>query len=247
MGEFFDIYNIIFIVLAVVVFLRLRSVLGRRTGNEGRPFDPFARRGGQAGNGNADAGPAQQPSRDNVTALPTARLPAANDTPDQAAEETLKRFAPEGSKLHDGLKALLAADPSFAPDRFVAGARVAYEMIVTAFASGDRKALRPLLSKEVFEGFSGAIAEREARGETVESTFVGISKAEIVAIAMRGVTAQVVVHIESQLVSLTRAKDGTVVEGDPNKVTDVVDRWTFARDTDQRDPNWKLVATESVE
>ncbi|WP_334175642.1 Tim44/TimA family putative adaptor protein [Pseudoxanthobacter sp.] len=248
MGDFLDIYNIIFLVLAVVIFLRLRSVLGRRTGNEGRPVDPFAKRGpAEAPKSEAEA-PRRDlpPVHDNVTPLPTARpAPAANDA-GESGVSVLDRVAPEGSPLRDGLKALLAADPSFEPERFVAGARVAYEMIVTAFAAGDRKALKPLLSRDVFEGFSAAIAARESRGESVDFTFVGISRAEIVAAGLRGVTAEVTLRIDSELVSLTRDKDGKVIDGDPTRVSNVVDRWTFARDTDQRDPNWKLVATESA-
>ncbi len=248
MGDFLDIYNIIFLVLAVVIFLRLRSVLGRRTGNEGRPFDPFAKRTPAETPGNeADSGRREAPAvPDNVTQLPTARpAPAANDT-GESSEAVLDRVAPEGSPLRDGLKAVLAADPSFDPPRFVAGARMAYEMIVTAFAAGDRKALKPLLSRDVFEGFSAAIAAREGRGETVDFTFVGISRSEIVAVGMKGVSAEVTLLIESELVSLTRDKGGAVIDGDPTRVSTVVDRWTFARDTDQRDPNWKLIATEAA-
>lgn len=238
MDGLFDIYNIIFLVLAVAIFLRLRSVLGRRTGNERPPVDYRAR----------ETGDAAVASGDNVVTLPGARAdgPAAPVTAEDAAER-LAKVAPEGSTLNEQLRAVIAADPSFDPDGFVGGARAAYEMIVTAFAAGDRKTLKSLLSKEVFDSFAAAIGEREARGEKTESTFVGIDKAEIVDATLKGATAQITIRFRSELISLTRSKDGEIVDGDPNKVVEVIDVWTFAREVTSRDPNWKLVATESAE
>jgi predicted lipid-binding transport protein (Tim44 family) len=240
MNELFDIYNIIFLVLAVAVFLRLRSVLGRRTGSERPPFDPYQAR--ETG----DAAGAARP--DNVVSLPTAK-PDGEGPTEQSAEvaERIARIAPAGTALNEQLTAMVASDPSFDPEHFVTGARAAYEMIVTAFAEGDRKSLKPLLSKEVFDGFDSAITDRESRGEKVESTFVGIEKAEIVDASLKGPTAHVTVRFRSELISLTRGQDGGIVEGDANKVVEVVDIWTFARDVSSRDPNWKLVATESAE
>jgi predicted lipid-binding transport protein (Tim44 family) len=105
--------------------------------------------------------------------------------------------------------------------------------------------LKNLLSREVFEGFEDAIRERQARGETVETRFVSIDKADIVGAEVRGRSVQVTVRFVSQLVSVTRDRGGAVIEGSPDKVTDVTDVWTFARDVSSRDPNWKLVATEA--
>ena len=240
MNGFVDIYTIIFLVIAIVIFLRLRSVLGRRTGNERQPFDPFSRTDKPAAGAS--------PGDDKVIAMP--RRSAGAEAPagevETAAEARIKTMAPEGSPLAEGLRAIAGADRSFDPDSFIGGARGAYEMIVTAFAEGDRKTLKPLLSREVFDGFNSAISEREARGETIESTFVGIDKADIVEASMKGSIAQVTVRLQSELISATRDKDGHVIDGDPNRVTEVVDIWTFARDTTTRDPNWKLVATESA-
>ena len=239
MDGFVDIYTIIFLAIAVVVFLRLRSVLGRRTGNERPPFDPYSRREslpGAAGDKVIDL-----PRR---AAGPTAA--ASADIPPAAAER-FKSIAPEGSPLNAGLTAVAAADRSFDPDEFVAGAKAAYEMIVTAFAEGDRKSLKQLLSRDVYEGFVAAISEREGRGETIEFRFVGIDKAEITGAAVKGTTAQITVRFLSKLISATHDKDGAVIDGDPVHVGDVTDIWTFARDTTSRDPNWKLIATESVD
>ena len=120
-------------------------------------------------------------------------------------------------------------------------------MVVTAFAEGDRKSLKNLLSREVYDGFVSAIAQREGRGETIVFRFVGIDKAEITDAALKGNTEQVTVRFNSKLISATHDKAGAVIDGDPVHVGYVTDIWTFARDINSRDPNWKLVATESVD
>ena len=241
MNDLFSIYNIIFLVIAVVIFLRLRSVLGKRTGNERPPFDPYSTRDTETP---SSAG-------DKVITLPRRTkdgegddLPPPVDVTDD--DERLSKVAPKGSALEAAMKQILTADRSFDPEQFLGGAKSAYEMIVTAFAEGDRRTLKQLLSRDVFDGFVGAITDREGRGETVESTFIGIDKAEIIEAEMRGRTASVTVRFVSQLISATRDKDGEVVEGDPNSISDVTDIWTFSRDTSSRDPNWKLIATESA-
>lgn len=233
MNGFFDFYTILFLVLAVVIFLRLRSVLGRRTGSERPPFDPYS---APKSGGNGSDKVINLPQRDNAGAQPEA-----------AANDDFGDIAPEGSDLAKGLSALRAADPSFSPSGFLDGAKVAYEMIVTAFAEGDRKALKNLLSREVYDGFVGAIADRESRGETVMSKFVSIDTAEITEAGLRGRSAHVTVRFVSQLVSATSDSEGRVIQGDPNAVSEVTDIWTFAREAGSRDPNWKLVATESAE
>ncbi len=235
MQDVFDIYTIIFLALAVFIFLRLRSVLGTRTGRERPPYDPYAAR--KPG----------QPATEKVIALPNRN---AQTTPAQTAEpvpagERWKGVAAPGSTLAAGLDAIASADSSFDAKGFIAGARGAYEMIVTAYAEGDRRSLKSLLSREVYEGFEGAIAEREKRGETVESHFVSIDQADITQAEMRQRTAQVTVHFVSKLITATRDKEGKVIDGNAEKVTDVTDIWTFARDVSSRDPNWKLVATEA--
>ena len=233
-----DISSIIFLVIAVVVFLRLRSVLGRRTGSERPPYDPYTRRDALPGRGVGKV--VDMPGRaDRAPAIPAAPLLPPADR--------IKALAPEGTPFNEGLTALVTADSSFDPNGFLTGARAAYEMIVTAFAEGDRKTLKPLLGPEVFDGFVNAISERESRGETIEFKFVGIDKAEISSASLKDGNAQVTVRFLSKLVSATHDKSGAIIDGDPVKIGDVTDVWTFAREIDSRDPNWKLVATESVE
>src|SRR5690349_21774575 len=235
MNDVFDIYTIIFLALAVFIFLRLRSVLGQRTGRERPPYDPYSARD------TVRPAPAEK-----VVALPnrppeTAQKPAE---PAPTPAERWKGVAETGSPIAAGLDAIAAAEPEFDAKHFLTGARAAYEMIVTAFAEGDRKALKNLLSREVYEGFDAAITDREKKGNKVETRFVAIENADITGAEMRGRTAQVTVRFVSQLVSVTRDSKDNVVEGNAEKVTDVTDVWTFARDISSRDPNWKLVATE---
>jgi predicted lipid-binding transport protein (Tim44 family) len=231
----FDIYTIIFLALAVFIFLRLRSVLGQRTGRERPPYDYAARERSRA------------PGNDKVVTLPS-RSPDAAPKPTADEAKPVDRWqgvAPSGSAIAKGLDAIVAEDKSFDAKHFLGGARAAYEMIVTAYAEGDRRSLKNLLARDVYDGFDAVIKERETRGETAETRFVSIDSTDIIGAELRGRTAQVTVRFVSQLVSVTRDKNGAPIDGNPDKVTDVTDVWTFARDVSSRDPNWKLVATET--
>ena len=232
MGSF-DFVTVFFFVAAVIIFLQLRNVLGRRTGNERPPFDPYsARDGDQVTADNDDGKVITLPRRD-------------GDAPLDDKFAVIDDYCEAGTELNDGLRSIRSADSDFEPKSFVTGAKTAYEMIVAAFADGDRKTLKSLLSKEVNDGFLAAIKEREQNGESVKSTFVGIDKADIVQAEMKGSEAHVTMRIVSQLITATYDKSGDVIDGDPDSVGEVNDVWTFARDTKSRDPNWKLIATES--
>lgn len=243
MSPVFDIYTIIFLALAVFIFARLRGVLGQRTGRERPPYDPYSAR---------DA--AKSPvTREKVVPLPGRPVePASRTDLDVAADsangsaERWAGIAEPGSPIAVGLEAIAKADPSFDVRHFLTGAKSAYEMIVSAFAEGDRRTLKNLLARDVFDGFASAIAERESRGETMESRFVSIDKAEITGAELKGRSAQLTLRFVSQLISVTRNRAGEPIEGSPDRVTDVNDIWTFAREIGSRDPNWKLIATETA-
>jgi len=233
-----DIYTIIFLALAVFIFLRLRNVLGQRTGSERPPFDRAAR---NMVRGRPDAaGIVPLPGK--VIDQPPAAMPSAEIAP---PSDRWKGLAQPGSALSTGLDAIAAQDSSFDPKHFLSGARGAYEMIVLAFANGDRRALRDLLSSEVYDSFEAVIRDREKRDQKTETRFVSIDKAELVGAELRDRIAQLTVSFVSQMISVTRDKAGTIVDGNPDKVADITDVWTFARDTTSRDPNWKLVGTGS--
>ncbi|SHG35519.1 Predicted lipid-binding transport protein, Tim44 family [Bradyrhizobium erythrophlei] len=233
-----DIYTIIFLALAVFIFLRLRNVLGQRTGGERPPYDRPARNVAQGPQDNNNVVPIPGAVIDQAPLAPTAEVTPPTDR--------WKGLTEPGTPLAQGLDAIAAQDSSFDPRHFISGARSAYEMIVLAFANGDRRALKDLLSSEVYDSFEAVIKDREKREQKTETRFVSIDKAELVGAESREKSAQLTVRFVSQMISVTRDKAGTIVDGNPDKVTDITDVWTFARDTTSRDPNWKLVGTGSA-
>ncbi len=236
MSQPFDPLNLLILGVAVVLLFKLRSVLGTRTGNE-RRYDPVQR----------DQQQTDLRREDNVIHMP-GREPARSDG-DTAGEEGApiwQGYAEPGSPAAGGLEKIAGADPSFSPRSFLEGARIAYEMIVSAFAEGDKKALKPLLSREVYDGFAAAIDSRQKNGETLESKFVGIDNSQIVAAELAGKKASVTVRFIADLIAATRSRAGEVIDGDATRVRQITDVWTFERDVSSRDPNWRLISTEAV-
>jgi predicted lipid-binding transport protein (Tim44 family) len=225
MGDFqyFDI--ILFAMIAAFLVLRLRSVLGRRTGNE-RRRDLFTRRPAPVADKSGPDKVATPDGSDKVA--PLAAIPA-----------------PRADSVAEGIDRIRRTDQSFDPAQFLEGARLAFEMIVTAFARGDKGALRPLLSDEVFGPFAQTIDERVAAKETIETRDLKLDDAEIAEAEMAGRISRVTVKLVSHQISVTRAMDGSIVDGDPEHPVEKTDYWTFARDTRSTDPNWMLVATSS--
>ena len=235
MNTIFDPFNLLLLGIALVIFWRLRSVLGSRTGNERPPFDPYRK-------------PEVAPEKAPGTVLRFPKEQPGESVPVGVVEPPLPvwaGYAPEGSALAAAIAGLAEADPNFTPKTFIDGAKLAYEMIVDAFAKGDKAALKELLSKEVFEGFVAAIDARAAAGQTVETRFVGIDRADIKAIELTGKRASITTKFVSEIISVTRAQDGSIVEGDAKEIREITDVWTFERDIASRDPNWKLAATQA--
>jgi predicted lipid-binding transport protein (Tim44 family) len=230
MGDFPHYADIIlFAMIAGFLVLRLRSVLGRRTGNE-RRREMFARQ----------ADPAQdKPAHEKVVTLGQRRPPPAPIPPPPPPVD-----APPAS-VAAGLARIRGADPGFDPAEFLEGARGAFAIIVDAYAAGDKDRLRPLLSDEVFTGFAAAIDERQSAGETMETRIVAIRHLDIAEAGVSGSTARVTVKLVTEQINLLRAHDGSVVDGDPGHPAEKTDFWSFTRDTRSGDPNWVLVATGS--
>lgn len=225
--QFFDL--ILLGMIAVFLVLRLRSVLGRRDGASTKPFDPFNRRETTA-----------PPTTDNVVRLPE-RGPQADAEPQPEA--------PSGplSPLQEGLVRIKAVDGDFDEKSFIGGARIAFDMILDAYTRGDAGTLKNLLNPEVFANFSAAINERLAARQTAENTLVGFKSTEITEAGLNGKLAQVTVRFVTEQVNAHRDASGNVVDGDPTRVNEVVDVWTFQRDTGSRNPNWTLAATAAPE
>ena len=239
-----DVITLLFLIVAVVVVLKLRSVLGRRTGDEEARYERQLRAQQEARERAAAA-------KGKVVTLPrrereTATVGGTENVAMADAETRVKNFAAGNTFLEQGLLHIARADANFDPEHFLRGAKQAYEMIVMAFAEGNRKLLKDLLSREVFDSFVAAIADRESRGEQIDQSFVGINKAEIVEAELKGTTAQVTVKFISQLISATRDAAGQVIAGDPQRIREVNDIWTFAREVTSRNPNWRLIATQAA-
>lgn len=234
-------YDIILIgLVAVFLILRLRSVLGKRTGSERPPAaNPFERPAPPPGRGDA---PTTAPAggNDNVVALPNATPPPPKDTTGPGAIRAT--VLPSASA---GIAAIRAADSSFDAPGFAGGARAAFTTIVEAFARGDIKTLRPLLDDPTYASFEGAIRSREQKKEKVETSLIGFEASDIAAAERQGSHAVIGVRFVSEQINVTRDAEGLVVDGNPNEVQRVVDLWTFRRDTQSSDPNWLLIKTES--
>lgn len=238
--QFIDI--IFFAMVAAFLVLRLRGVLGRRDGHEGQFRNLFKPRNKKQASEHQENPDDAYPD-DNVIPL------AGQDDPDShdGAEKNRPPEPPDDDPLAQGLFQICSADPNFNPEEFISGARIAFEIIVGAYAAGDASALKPLLSAEVFANFSQAIRDREQAGETLEDTLVGITSAEIVEAYIEDWTISITAKFVSEQINATRDENGDVINGNPNAVIDVTDFWTFARDSESNDPNWDLVATSSLE
>lgn len=205
---------LISILVAAAVAFKLYQTLGTRTGNE-RPTQEL------------DLAPAR------------ARAPQADVAPDHKSAEPQKLLSPVSKQAEP----LRAADPSFDEREFLAGAKVAYEMIIEAFNAGDLKNVRRYLGQPVFNAFRQAATDREQLGHTSDIKFVGIDKAEIIRSEARDGAVSAVIEFVSDQIRVTRDTNGDAVAGDPSRIDRVVDRWTFSRVLASDDPNWVLVAT----
>jgi predicted lipid-binding transport protein (Tim44 family) len=229
--QFFDI--ILFVMIAVFLILRLRGVLGRRDSHQGDFPDIFKqalkKEKKKDGEENND---------ENVIALDNETVNIDEQPEIEPAPQTL---------LQTQIESIVSSDKDFDAEEFISGARIAFEYILGAYAGGDAKVLKPLLSIDVFNNFDLSIREREEAGQVMEETLIGISKAELVEAEMEGTFAHITVKFVSDQVHALSDRDGNVVEGDPDKIVSVTDFWTFSRDTRSNDPNWLLAATRSLD
>jgi predicted lipid-binding transport protein (Tim44 family) len=231
--QFIDI--IVFAMIAAYLVFRLRNVLGKRDDSENGFQDLF----------NPDQSDNDPENDDNVVHFQDRnRDEYGADADDQT--DVIMDVDPN-DPLIDGLRQVSEADPDFVSTQFAEGANMAFEMILNAYAEGDTATLKSLLNADVFGNFAKAISDREQAGETLEDTLVDIKSSDIVEAYMQGLQAFVTVKFVTEQVNATRDENGDVVDGNPNKIITVTDFWTFARDTKSRDPNWKLVATRSLD
>lgn len=139
-----------------------------------------------------------------------------------------------------GLEAIAQADANFSPAYFMDGAKAAYSMILEAFAAGDKQQLEALLTPDVYAVYLGAIEAREADELTQVTDLGRLRKAMIKEAELDGKIARIEVLYESQLTSALMDKEGNVVQGDPDVLSNVSEVWTFERNVKSSDMNWRL-------
>jgi len=236
--QFIDI--IIFAMIAGFLVYRLRSVLGRKNGDEQRRSPTSG-----AGTG-SQRGAAPLP--DNVIALPdrgrgngAANIGAAANAPANAPVSN----DDEPRSLAAALAQIRSVAGGFDEKGFLNGARAAFGMVVESFARGDSGTLRSLVSEEVFGNFNDVIVDRDRAGDVHETRIDRIRDADILEARMVDRQAFVTVKFVSEQMNVTRDADGIVIDGDPSRTFEVTDIWTFSRNTRSRDPNWTLVETRT--
>lgn len=248
MQDFIDPTTLIFLVIAVVVLFRLRSVLGTRTGHERPPYRPENKNERENA---AEAESAREKDAGNVIDLGRRESPSRPQLDAQKrrlkVEAEIDRVANGRTAVAKGLQELSDLDRDFSPKQFLDGAISAYEMIVVAFAQGDKKTLKMLLDRTIYDEFETVINEREAQGQTNQFTFVGFKNVDIVDVELDDKDALVTIDYRAQVVSAVRDKSGEIIEGDLEAIVDIADEWTFARAVKSRDPNWKLVRTDQLD
>jgi len=238
-------YDIILIgLVAVFLILRLRSVLGKRTGSEPPPArDPFAPPAPPTPSAGSPRLGDKPAGNDNVVALPGVGAPMPRPSSATSGPGGIRAAILPNAAA--GIAAVRAADPTFDPLSFCDGARMAFTTIVEAFAKGDTQPLRGLLDGPTFASFEAAIRGRAERQEKAETTLIGFEASDVAAAEMQGSNAQVTVRFVTEQINVLRNAEGQIADGNPNEVQRVVDLWTFRRDTKSSDPNWVLIKTES--
>lgn len=220
MGSPVVIYIVILAMVAIFLGLRLYAVLGKRTGHE-----------------QAFTNPAEDRAPAPLT-LPRAVEPAAD------LRERMPRAVESGAQ--GGLRALIAADPSFDVSQFLEGAKSAYRMVLESFWKGDEETLGWLTEDHVRDAFAEAIRQREAAGHVLDNRLVSIERALITDAEVSGRVARITVAFDADIAAVTRDADGNVVAGSLSDAVDTHDVWTFTRTLKSSDPNWKLADTDEA-
>lgn len=213
---------VILALVALFIGLRLYSVLGERTGHEQQPILKPAE---------SDARVEPRPAQ------PSAAPSAPTDAGDMA-------FVPTAGP---GVRAVLAADPSFDVARFLEGAKAAYRLILEAFWKGDLETVRGHVDEHVYDTFASAVEQRKQDGLSLDNRLVTIDQAVIFEASVERSVAILTVRFEADIAAITRNAEGQVVAGSLSDAVQTRDLWTFRRDTSSRDPNWVLIETDEEE
>jgi predicted lipid-binding transport protein (Tim44 family) len=218
MNILFDPLNIVLASIAIFVALKLWQVLGSRTGEENVPSPPTFK---------------TEPKASDLVLTPV----------DPDLKPIWQGFADENTDLAKSLSQINAADRSFDPKSFIAGAKIAHERILEAFAKADLATLKFLLAKQVFTAFETEVNRRKQMGEIAVFKFVGVNSAKIISANLQGKTAMVNIEFVTQMISAIKDKAGVTLHGNDAIIDEVKELWSFERDVNSRDPNWKLAET----
>ncbi len=224
MGDYGFIDIVLFAMIAAFLILRLRSVLGKHR---------------NSGEGKSNLG---------LHALTQTQKTDKPTTEADGKEET--KVEPKNTEENSGgvdLVEIQKAIPGFEKGEFLAGVRAAFEIIVNSFSSGDKDKLAGLLSDEVFNNFSSAITDREKQGHVSESSLIRIIDTVLLEAGISDGSVLLTVKILSEQINATKGEAGEVVDGNPDLVMEVADIWTFSKEIESPDPNWRLVATRSLD
>lgn len=226
---------VIFAVITVVLAARLWSVLGQHGDDSSEKQNPFSifERKDQPPESQNDNGSTAFPDRKNVLDQQIALPPRVYST-----------TAPPNS-LAGELEQISRADPSFDEKKFIQGARVAFSMIVEAFAKGDLSGVERFLAPSVLYSFRQALAVRIDAKETLETSINEITEAEVSGATLKDGRAFLTVNFISRQINVTRDSSGKVIAGNPDQVEEIRDVWVFSRNIRSSDPNWQLVETKS--
>ena len=204
MDNAFQYMDIIFLaVVAGFVLLRLRSVLGKRTGSEKKDPNLYS-----------------------------------YDKPVNQSSDTPKPVQMQANINN-------SKTDWFDNDNFIAGAKGAYETIVTNFENDNIKELKPLLEEDVLKSFTEVIEKRKKNGEYVEFSFIGIESAEIIYKDLNSSPMEVTVRFISEMITCIKNSKDEVISGSLNQIQKVTDVWTFAKFKNKKNANWLLLATSA--
>ena len=213
---------VILALVALFIGLRLYAVLGERTGHEQpivKPADTEVR---------LEPRPAATPASQPVSTLDPAGM----------------AFLPTAGP---GVRAILAADPSFDVARFLDGAKAAYRLVLESFWKGDLDTIRTHVDGHIYDTFAGAVEDRTAQGLKLDNRLVAVEQAVIAEAELKKSVAEIMVRFEADIAAVTRNAEGAVVAGSLSDAVQTRDRWTFRRDLASKDPNWMLIETDEDE
>ncbi len=221
-----DTDTIIYAVIAVVVLSRLWSVLGRRNEEDGERPNPFAAP-------EQSSAPARDDESPSSAAKPSELPPLLRPL----------RAAPDS--LAGGLERIKELDSTFNEKQFLQGARAAFTMVVEDFFKGDLTDSEKILSPQVRKSFQDAIEARRQAGQVITHKLENLKEVECAAARTNDKKAIITVRFISEQTNIVHDAQGALISGEEGKIEEIIDLWTFARDTTSPDPNWSLIETKA--